>query len=364
MLTEQRACTVLTIHLQKIAANYRKLVELVAPAECAVVIKADAYGLGAEKIAPALWQAGAKTFFVATLMEGIALRKVLKDASIAVLNGLFCGCEKDYIRYRLLPILNHLEEVELWSKASKKASRKLPAFLHIDTGLNRLGMEKREVEKLSQATHLLESIDFQMHLSHFACADSHNHPMIERQAKEFLQLKSLLPAAKASLCNSAGIFCGKEFHHELVRPGAALYGLNSRSSEENPLEQVLSWHGRILQVRELDAGESVGYGAGYIAEKKTKLAIISAGYADGLIRPRENRTFVEIAGQKAAVVGRVSMDLLTIDVTDVPEAHVYRGAIVKLLNENLTIDSMAKSCNAISHELLVSLGKRCLRQYL
>lgn len=363
MLTKNRACTLLKIDLGQIVKNWRKLAAIIGgQAECSAVVKANAYGLGAAPIASALWEAGARTFFVATLVEGIELRKTMPKATIAVLNGLLPGCESDYNRYTLFPVLNHLEEISRWHKLASKENKTLNCYLHFDTGMNRLGIDKKEAALLIRS-NLLEGLSIKAYLSHFACADIGSHPMIEAQSRQFDLLRSQLPPAPASLCNSSGIFCGEKYHLQLVRPGGALYGINPTPSSSNPMESVISWQGKILQIKEIEEGESVGYGATFTAQKTGRIAIVAAGYADGLIRPLGNKSFVAIGGYHAPIIGRVSMDLISVDITAVPEQLAYQGGYVDLLNGSLTIDHIAKACGTIGYEVFTALGRRCYRYY-
>lgn len=360
----EQSCTILTVDLAHIATNWKRLAERVAPAECTAVVKANAYGLGVAPVARALFAAGSRTFFVANLAEAIALREILPTATIGVFNGLLPHCEKEYQHFQLLPVLNHLAEVERWHCYAKKCGRKLPAFLHIDTGMNRLGLDPFEVAQLRSSPHKLEGIAIAAYLSHFACADIPQHPLTAEQAQRFSLARQGLPAAAASLCNSSGIFCSKKYHLNLVRPGCALYGLNPIPTTTNPMKPVVRWQGRILQLRDVPLGETIGYGASYCAHRPLRLATVAAGYADGLLRPLHSRIQVAIGTYYAPIIGRISMDMITVDVTDIPCEAIHLGDFVDLLNDSLTIDELAIASGTIGYEIITALGRRCTRRYM
>jgi alanine racemase len=276
-----RAGGILEIDLAAIAANWRFLKERVAPAECAAVVKADAYGLGACKVAPALAAAGCRRFFVASLDEGIALRGVLGPAcEIAVFNGPFAGAAEEFIEHGLVPVLNDPGQIALWRETIARRGLH-PAMLHIDTGMARLGLSPREFAACAQT---LRELPWRGLLSHLACADEPRHPMNEAQRRHFLAARAALPGAPASLAASSGIFLGPAFHYDFVRPGAALYGINPQPGSPNPMRPVVRLKGRVLQVREIDGGQSVGYGATWKAPAPARLATVAVGYADGWLR--------------------------------------------------------------------------------
>ncbi|HET8729132.1 MAG TPA: alanine racemase, partial [Alphaproteobacteria bacterium] len=280
---EARAGAVLTIDLDAIVANWRLLRDRGAPAECAAVVKAAAYGLGAARVAPALAHAGARTFFVAHLEEGIALRTVLPEARIGVLNGLMPGCAADYSAHRLAPVLNHLGDIDAWAAFCRARGESLPAFVHIDSGMNRLGLDEVELAVLAAEPSRLEGLRLLGFMSHLACADNADEPMTDAQLRRFRDALSRLPKAPASLANSSGIFRGDALHFDLVRPGCALYGINPTPEAPNPMAQVIRLQGRILQTRRIDTAGSVGYGAAHRAGPGTKIATIAVGYADGYL---------------------------------------------------------------------------------
>ncbi len=340
-----------------------KLAERVGPAvRVAAVVKADAYGLGMEKVAPALARAGAKTFFVATLEEGLALRQLLPRAQIAVLNGLVMGAPADFAKAALLPVLNDLGQVAAWQGYAARRGG-APAMLHLDTGMARLGLSPKETQRLIGEPSRLEGFALRLILSHLACASEAAHPMNDTQLDAFRAALKRLPSAPASIAASSGLFLGGDFLLDVVRIGAALYGVNPIPGRPNPMKQVVRLKAKILQIRDVDRGESVGYGAAHRIEKPTRIATIAMGYADGWLRSSSHRGSARIAGKPAPVVGQISMDLLTIDVTGHDPANLIPGTYVDLLDERYGIDDAALAAQTIGYEILTGLGSRFHRVY-
>lgn len=357
-----RAGTVLEIDLAAIAGNWRRLqAELQPPARAAAVVKADAYGLGQAEVAPALFAAGCRLFFVATLDEGVALRRLLPKAEIAVFNGLLPETGGEFRQSRLLPVLNDLGQIAEWR--GDAATRRLPAIVHVDTGMARLGLPREEVARLAAAPDLLDGIPLAAVMSHLACADAPEHPQNAEQLGNFRRALALLPRAPASLAASSGIFLGRDYHLDLARPGAALYGVNPIPGRANPMAQVVRLKARILQLRDVDRGTPVGYGAAQRMERSGRLATIAIGYADGWLRSSSHRGSVSIAGQQAAVIGRISMDLLTVDVTGIDPALAQPGGFVDLIDEHHDVDAVAAAAGTIGYEILTALGRRHHRVY-
>ncbi|MEQ9811612.1 MAG: alanine racemase [Azospirillaceae bacterium] len=361
---EPRAGAVLTIDLDAVARNWRQLAARAAPARCAAVVKADGYGLGAVKVAPRLFQAGARVFFVAHLEEAVALRAVLPgEAVIGVLNGLIAAHASVYLAHDFVPVLNHLGEIAAWRDEAGKAGRALPAYIQVDTGMNRLGLDSRETARLIAEPARLAGIDVRAWISHLACADQAGHPMTAVQRTRFAGIVARLPPAPASLANSSGIFRGSDLHFDLVRPGCALYGVNPTPEAGNPMASVIALDARILQVREAPAGGSVGYGAAHALARDARIATLALGYADGYLRTGSGRGFVTIAGHKAPIVGRVSMDLLTVDVTDLPEPLCRPGGWARVIGPDRGVDQVAADAGTIGYEILTDLGARYQRRY-
>lgn len=364
MTSDKSAAAYLDIDLGALVANYRDLAQRVAPARCAAVLKADAYGLGAREVGPVLAAAGCRQFFVAHLDEGIALRAVLPqdDVAIAILHGTWPGTEPDFVAHRLIPVLSTLEQIAGWS-ALASARNGLAAFLHVDSGMNRLGLAAADVDRLAAEPERLAGIDVELVISHLACADEARHPMNEEQRRHFDALRARLPSAPASLANSSGIFLGPAFHYDLARPGIALYGANPTPGKPHPLHPVVHLRGRIVQLREIDSDEAVGYGAAFRARRPSRIATVPVGYADGYLRSLSNKGTAVVAGMDVPLVGRVSMDLITIDVSDVPPDAVAVGDTVDLLGGGVSLDDAAERAGTIGYELLTALGRRYHRSY-
>lgn len=359
----ERAGAILDIDLDAIVANWQLLNDRLNPGtRCAAVVKADAYGLGMSEVAPVLARAGCKTFFVANLDEALALRALLPKVQIAVLNGLVLGPPADFARAGLMPVLNDLGQVRQWHDYAGPRGG-LPAILHIDTGLARLGLPAKELRQLVAEPRLLSGFKLMLILSHLACAGEPAHPMNLEQLEAFHAALRLLPRVPASLSSSSGIFLGADFHFDLVRPGAALYGVNPLPGRPNAMRAVLRLKAKILQVRDVDRGEAVGYGAAHRMERPGRVATIALGYADGWLRSSSERGAARIAGKPAPVIGRISMDLITLDVTGIDANAVQPGAYADLLDEHYGVDDAAFAAQTIGYEILTSLGRRCLRVY-
>ncbi len=360
---------ILTIDLDALIANYRRLRDLAAPAECAAVVKADAYGLGMAQAAPALRREGCKTFFVAMPGEAHALRKLLPDAVIYVLAGLMPGTADELRKHDLRPVLNSAEEVNEWAAFSVSAGEALPCAVHIDSGMNRLGLSAAEVEAVSGARDLWSALKLTLVMSHLACADEPEHPKSEAQRKVFDHLRARLPKAIASLANSAGILLGRAYAYDLVRPGIALYGGKPQRHGKHDFAPVVHLKGRILQVRNVAAGETVGYGATRTLTRASRVAIVSVGYADGFFRSLstkdgEDGLLAYVGAHAAPILGRVSMDLITVDVTGVPETLSRRGEWVELIGPNVPAQTLAHHAGTIDYEVLTNLGARAFRRYI
>ncbi len=380
----ERAGAVLTIDLAAIAANWQQLRDRAHPADCAAVVKADGYGLGASRVAPALARAGCQTFFVAHLDEGIVVRRALDEAvcrrkqaasgreqttscngpRIFVLNGAPSGCEPEFSHHRLCPVLNSLGDIDAWAAFARRQDRCLDACIHIDTGMSRLGLPPGELHALASNPSRLGGLHLTLVMSHLACADEPAHPLNGRQLDAFRGARGVLPPAPGSLANSSGIFLGSPYHADLVRPGAALYGVAPLPELPNPMAQVVQLKGKILQVREIDSGASVGYGASHRARRSERIATVAVGYADGYLRALSNRGVGIIGGQRVPLVGRVSMDLITFDVTDIPEAAAHPGAFIELVGPDHPVDAVALDAGTIAYEILTSLGRRYHRLYV
>jgi alanine racemase len=370
IVSPKRACAVLRIDLAAIVANWRHLRQRVAPAECAAVVKANAYGLGASEVVPALLAAGCRTFFVAMLEEALALRRCLDrvksgvNCAIYVLNGAPISAAADMLQHRLWPVLNALADVDAWSAIARRRDVPVSAALHVDTGMSRLGLPAEEVAELSQDPGRLKGLDLRCIMSHPACADTPEHPLNARQLGAFRRVLAALPKSSASFANSSGIFLGREYWGDLVRPGAALYGVSPVPGQQNPMRGVVRLEGRILQVREIDKGSTVGYGATHRATGRARIATVGVGYADGFLRSLSNRGSGYIGNQPVPLVGRVSMDLITFEVSGIPEPLAQPGAMIELIGPHRPVDALAAEAGTIGYEVLTALGARYARIYM
>lgn len=364
MPREEHSGAVLTIDLAAICANWRQLRDrLHGGAACAGVVKADAYGLGMEPVVIALAAAGCRIFFVAHLDEAIRLRAALPEAEIHVLNGPPAGTAPEFAEHRLVPVLNSLADIEDWRRFCIAKGEALPADIHIDTGMSRLGLPPQELDILAGDPGRLDGIAPAYVMSHLACADTPDHPLNREQLDAFRRTRERLPLAKASFANSSGIFLGTDFHVDLARPGIALYGGNPAPETPNPMAQVVRLQGKILQVRDVDTPQTVGYGASHLVSGPARIATVPVGYADGFLRSLGNSGSGFFGDIEAPIVGRVSMDLITLDVTSVPESQCAPGNRVDLIGPRNAIDAVAERAGTISYEILTNLGPRYHRVY-
>ncbi len=363
-----QAAGVLLVDRAAIADNYRSLKAAFLEKAVAAVVKADGYGLGAEEVVPALVKAGARSFFVAQLDEALKLRPLLDRChpaiALYVLNGLMPGSETLFADNTILPVLNSLGEIAAWGAFARRRETALPAAVHLDSGMCRLGLPPDEVERLRADPGALEGIVPTCILSHLACAEDADDPMNARQLAYLRQALTALPRTPVSFCNSSGIFLGRDYHFDLGRPGVALYGGNPTPAAPNPMRPVVRLLARILQIRAIDAPQTVGYGATHRATGPARIATVAAGYADGYLRSISSRGHAWVAGHRVPVVGRVSMDLLALDVTEVAAEAVRPGDWAELLNAEQTVDALAAEAGTISYEILTSLGARYHRVYL
>jgi len=360
-----RAGAVLTIDLDAIAANYRLLAERAPGAVVAGVMKADAYGLGMAQVAPTLARAGCRVFFTAHVEEGMRLRGIVPaESTIYVLHGPPPGTAADFIAHGLVPVLNGPGQVREWSAACAHAGRRLAAAVQVDSGMSRMGLSPADLAALGDPRDWLAAFEPVLLMSHLACADVPDHPMNTRQRHRFDAIRAAFPPLPASLANSSAVFLGPDFRHDLVRPGAALYGINPQPGHENPLRQAVSLDARIVQVRTVEAGDAVGYGARYVADGTRRIATIAVGYADGWLRALSGRGSAFIDGVRVPIAGTVSMDSITLDVTGIPDARLQPGMTVELLGAHQQVDTVAAEAGTIGYEVLTRLGARFERRYV
>lgn len=353
----------LEINTGAIVHNYKTLQSMLSKSRCAAVLKADAYGFGVKEIAPILMQEGCSSFFVAHLEEGLFLRNLLKDARIYVLSGLLPGTTDLFVEENLVPVLNSFEMVKLWIQEAQKRGKKLPCVLHFDTGMRRNGFDQLDLAHLFEALQELNNLDIQLIMSHLVSSHDGKDPLNRLQRDLFEILRCHFPHAKASLADTGGIYLGSDFHYDLVRPGKGLFGFFTPPQNETPLKPCLKLFGRVLQIRTAHKGESVGYGATHILTRESKLATIGIGFADGYDRRLSNTGHVEFQGFKAPITGRISMDYTVVDVTDIPETLCYSGGWAELVNDTLTLDTLAHTIGTISRELSTGFSKRLMRIY-
>jgi alanine racemase len=363
---EAEAGGVLTIDLAAMVGNWRDLAARAAPAECAAVVKADGYGCGIAPVAQALAKSGCRTFFVAELTEAHNVRKVAPGTDIYVLNGLWPGAGPAFADANLRPVIGSLAELDEWHQFCSGAGWRGGAALHVDTGMNRLGITPEEAAEV--AAREQPNVNIGLLMSHFACAEEPSHPLNAKQMAEFRDVRALFPKIPGSLANSSGIFLGPDAHHDLVRPGVALYGANPTPGHMNLMRAVVRLDGRIVQVRDVPLGETVGYGATWTVQRPTRLAIVALGYADGFLRAAsasDTKPGAEgiVAGRRCPLAGRISMDLLALDVTDLPEDVPRRGDFATLLGDDIGVDDLASHASTIAYEVLTSLGRRYRRVY-
>lgn len=360
----KHAAAVLTIDLDAVRANYRFLRRQAGRAACGGVLKANAYGLGATPIAQVLAAEGCRHFFVAHLDEGIALRPAVpQDADVFVLHGPLPGSEQEFVRHGLIPVLNSLEQVAGWRALAQQLDRSLPAIIQLDSGMSRLGLSAQEVAAWVEDSAFLRGISLRFLMSHLACAEQQDHPMNAAQLQSLNHARLQLPPCPVSFANSSGIFLGPDYQFDLVRPGAALYGLAPIAGRSNPMQPVVQLQARIIQSRTIEAGAGVGYSVSYQASCQRRIATVAVGYADGWLRSFSNRGMVRIDGIAAPLVGNVSMDTITLDVTGIDPARTQAGALVDLISASQPVDAVAALAGTIGYEILTSLGNRYQRNY-
>src|SRR6266403_2383550 len=358
---------ILTIDLAAIESNWKRLASLTVPVECAAVVKADGYGCGLEPVTRTLYSAGCRTFFVADAAEGRRVRTVAPDAAIYVLNGVMPGSAQAFAADDLRPVINSTTELAEWDAFVATKNWRGGAALHVDTGMNRLGITVEEAAAIAPRLQS-ENHGFTLVMSHLACAESPDHPMNARQVRLFRDIRMLYRGVASSLANSSGIFLGERAYCDLVRPGVALYGVNPTPGKTNPMRPVVELKGRIIQVRAVDKGESVGYGAAFTATRPSRVAIVAVGYADGFLRSAsaangKPAAQVIIAGKRCPIAGHVSMDVLAVDVTDLPDGTARRGDFATLIGDGMGVDDVAAAMGTIGYEVLTHLGPRYHRVY-
>ena len=357
--TETSSPGVLTVDLDALARNYLALSKAAAQSTCGAVVKANAYGLGMGPVSMRLWEEGCRHFFVATAQEGIELRALLPGAQIFVFEGVPEGHAAGMTDAGLVPILNSIEQIRYWRTLAPGH----PSAIHLDTGMTRLGLSDEQVREAGR-TGLIAGLELDYALTHLACAETPAHPLNARQVQEFKALLTHFPGIGTSIGASAGILLGPDFQGDLVRPGIALYGGCPFASGANPMEPVATLRATVLQTRTVSTQRTVGYGATHTVRSGARLATVGAGYADGYPRALGNRGVAFAAGTEVPVVGRVSMDLITLDVSGIAAADVQPGDTVELLGPNVLLDDLARAAGTIGYDILTRLGPRWQRRYI
>jgi alanine racemase len=365
--SETEAGGVLTIDLAALRANWRRLGQKALPVECAAVVKADAYGCGIEEVGNSLAHEGCKTFFVADLPEARRLRAALPRGDIYVLDGALPGSGPGFAEVNARPVIGSLVELAEWDRFVAGSKWHGGAAIHVDTGMNRLGMSAEEAIALAPRLQT-ENHGFTLLMSHLACAETPNHPLNEKQIRLFREIRVQFRGLPASLANSSGIFLGDSAHCDIVRPGVALYGVNPTPGQPNPMLPVVSLQARVIQVRTVAKGETVGYGGVWTAKRMARIAIVAVGYADGYPRAASAADGAAggeaiVAGKRCPLAGRISMDLLAIDVSELAEGDVRRGEYATLIGGDITVDDVAAYGGTIGYEVLTRLGRRYHRIY-
>lgn len=364
---ESEAGGVLSIDLGAIEANWKKLRSLSTPAECAAVIKADAYGCGIEPVTALLRHAGCTTFFVADLSEAKRARMIAPEAVIYVLNGLPPGTGPVFAEHNFRPVIGSLAELAEWDTFTATNPWRGGFALHVDTGMNRLGVNVEEAAAIAPRLQS-EHHGLKLLMSHFVASEIPEHPRNNEQMLTFREIRRMFRGVPASLANSSGIFLGQSAFLDLVRPGVALYGVNPTPGMPNPMQRVVELRGRVAQVRHVEFGHTVGYNATWTARQPSRLAVVSVGYADGFFRAASSTDskpggVAMVTGERCPIVGRISMDLLTLDITRLPEGAVQRGDFVTLIGDGLNLEDVADFAGTIPYEILTSLGHRYTRIY-
>jgi alanine racemase len=355
---------VMIVNLAAIRYNFKALQALSKTAECAAVVKGDGYGHGMIAAAEVLREVGAKTYFVATAEDAVALRGVVPQGTIAVLGGYMPYLRAEFDRYSLIPVLNSLEQIKLWSETCRAASTRKRAILQVDTGMNRLGLRDGQVESFVRSDSNSDSVDWLAIMTHFSAADDLDFERCELQLRRFKKACGLLPPVKHSLANSTASYFSEDFRADLYRPGKSTFGINPLSGQANPMKEPASVYAPLLQVEQAQRGAPVGYSSTFRSTANSLIATVGIGYVHGYPRLASNKGVMAIGGFRAQVVGRVSMDVTTIDVTHVPLEYLELGSNVEVLGETVTAEELAKKCGTIEHEILIGLGRGCTRIHI
>jgi alanine racemase len=355
---------VMLIDLNAIRRNYRAFESYISPTTIAPVIKANAYGLGMIPVCETLVDEGAKEFFVATIDEGIVLKKAIPTVDVFVLYGIFADTIDTFVEHQLTPVLNTLEQIDRWNKFAISQNTRLQAIIHFDTGMSRTGLTAKEATWLIDNQHVLSHLNIRYIMSHLACSEVPSHPMNQKQKNIFEQFAEAFPSTKRSLSASTLIKMDETYHNDMARLGYGLYGF-CYDTPDIYLENCLHVYSRIVQLRDVIPGDTVGYSSTYVVDKPGRLATLSIGYADGYHRFLHNyKTYVYIGSYKAYLVGRISMDFCVVDVSHIPQELLYEGAWVQMIGKDIKVADLVSGTDFIPHEVPISLGNRYYRYYL
>jgi alanine racemase len=346
----------LFVNLKTIQANYQNLCAF-TKTPIAAVLKANAYGLGAVPVGKALWDAGCRQFFFATIQEAIEVRAHLIDATIYVLHGCFQEEINDLLAHNLIPVLNNPDQLALWVETSKKQGQKLPCLLHFDTGMNRLGFSSFHAPLAKEA---LPFLDVRYIMSHLACADDLNNPYNAEQRERFLEIAKNFPGIPKSFAASEGMGLGPDYYFDLLRVGISSYGIIPYPPHTT---FAVKPQAQIIQTRNLTPGETIGYGQRYTAPCHKRVGTIAMGFADGLPASATNNAHVYIGEYCAPIIGRVSMDLTVIDLTDIPESIAGVTTWVDVFNDNMSHLKLARESNIALYEITCRIGRRFQKIY-
>jgi alanine racemase len=359
--------SILEIDLNRLVENYNILrSKLQQDTICAAVVKANAYGVGARHITGALASVGCEDFFVANLDEALDIRHSVSDENVYVLHGVDDKeTAETCTSYNIIPVISSVPQLETWYKHCKNSDEKLPMVLHIESGMGRLGLQEEDLKYINKHHHLLSNCSIRQVMSHLSCADEPDHPHNYHQLTMFKEIlfDYFNYKSKASLANSSGIFLGDDYHFDMVRPGCAIYGVNPTPHQANPMKNIITLKAKVLQKRILDYDYAISYGATYKASKGDKIAILEYGYADGYFRCLSNGSYVNYLGHKLPVIGRVTMDMIIIDASALQEQEFAKMDFVELINDEITVDEIAKRAKTIGYEVLTSLSPRAKRIY-
>ncbi len=367
MNTKIKPLASLVINLSVIRKNYRNLKKLVGSKTIvSSVVKSDAYGVGAKAVSKALFEEGCREFYVDDCLEGIELRKHLKNSSkIFVLKGIFPGEEDIFYQHELIPVLNNKFQIDLLEKFARQKDKKIMCCLHIDTGMTRLGVEKDCAEGVIKNIENNGVLDIQYIISHLACADDNSSKMNQDQLNRFKEIAKKYPKYKYSFANSSGIFLSKEMHFDQVRPGIVLYdGVASSLPQKDMFESAISVTTQIINIYETKEPSLVGYSATYKTKQNQRVATIPVGYFNGISRCLSNKGYCYINGNKAPYIGKISMGLISVDLSLVSDEDCQVGQEVEIIGKNISLETLAKLADTINYEMLTSLRNIGHKKYV